>query len=297
MKGVQILMDKNSLVNIDLQPIADVTNNLIDKLANGIGWIATPKGKKAQQIEAQNYLIEQIKNDENMPPFAKAASICNAKKLIKEYTNQNDIFNDALNFLSTKTDLDKVEDVEDDWLEFFFDKAKDIGKEEMQIIWAKLLAKEIIAPNSVSKQLLHILSVIDYEEAKSFQKLANFTVFIEEKPYALIFDILFESFYNKHGLTQEEIFRLEDIGLLQESEIGYDLTIVDEPTKLKYFDFELDIEVSNTIALGNIVLSRAGAELMSIITDKRRIEGFESIFKSVIGKKMSDFNLDIKVNR
>ncbi len=285
-------MDKNALVNVDWQPIADVTNNLIDKLANGIGWIATPKGKKAQQIEAQNYLVEQIKNDENMPPIAKAASISRVEKLIKEYTNQNDIFNDAMSYLSAKGDLDKVTEVDDDWLEFFFDKAKDIGREEMQIIWAKLLAKEVRKPNSISKQLLHILSVIDYEEAKSFQKLADFTVFIEEKPYALIFDTLFEAFYNKHGLKQEEIFRLEDIGLLQESDIGYDLTIVDEPTKLKYFDFEIDIEVSNTIAVGNIALSRAGAELMSIITDKRRIEGFDSIIKSVIGKKMMDVNLN-----
>lgn len=268
----------------------DVANNLIEKLYDGIGWIATPRGKKAQQIEAQNYLIEQIKNDENMPLLAKAASISNVKKLIKEYTNQNDIFNDALNYLSIKTDLNKVDEVKDDWLEFFFDKAKTIEREDMKIIWSKLMAKEIKNPNSVSKQLLHILSVIDYEEAQAFQKLANFTVYIDDCPYVLIYEALFETFYNKHGLRQEETFRLEDIGLIQESEGGYDLTIVDEPSKLKYFDFEMDIEASNTIAMGNIALSRAGAELMSIITDKRRIEGFDSIIEGVVGKKMSDLN-------
>lgn len=264
---------------------------MLDKISDAVGWSVIPKNTKKYRVEAEEYLIEQIKNDDKIPELAKAAYISNARKIIKQYANKCDIVIKAMNDLSQEVD-NNIDAVEDDWLEFFFDKAKTIEREDMKIIWSKLLAKEIENPNSISKQLLHILSVIDSEEAKSFQKLANFTVFIEEKPYALIFDTLFEAFYDKHGLKQEEIFRLEDIGLLQESAIGYDLTIVDEPTKLKYFDFEIDIEVSTNIAVGNIALSRAGAELMTIITDKRRIEEFDSIINNAIGKKMMDLNFN-----
>lgn len=268
---------------------------LLDKISNAIGWAVIPKNTKKYRLEAEEYLIEQIKKDEKIPALAKAAYISNARKLIKQYVNKCDIYLKAMNDLASDTNRDKeesAENIDDDWLEFFFDKAKDINREDMQIIWAKLLAKEIAKPNSVSKQLLHILSVIDYEEAEAFQKLANFTVFIEETPYTLIFDTLFEAFYNKHGLRQEEIFRLEDIGLLQKAEVGYNLTVTEPSTKLIYFDFEIDLGVSDVVAVGNIALSRAGAELMSIIMDKRRIEEFESIIKHVIGKRMSDLNFD-----
>jgi len=271
-------MDKGSLVNIDWKPIADVANNLIDKLANGIGWIATPKGQKAQQIEAQLYLIEQIKNDENMPPLAKAASISKAKKLIKEYTNQNDIFNEAMNYLSSKGDFDKVKEVNDDWLDFFFDKARSIEREDMQIIWSKLLAKEVKNPNSVSKQLLHILTIIDHSDALSFSKLVNFSIYVDNKDCVIIFYDELYDIYTPNGLVEEELLGLEAIGLLHTSMSGYDYSI-ETDGKIKYQDREIDIKGKEKIHIGNVVRSKAGEELMSILTDRELINGFEDMLK------------------
>lgn len=275
-------MDKDSVLNINLQPIADVTNNLIEKLASGIGWLATPRGKKAQQIEALNYLIEHIKSDESMPPLVKAASISNAKKLIKEYTNQNNIFNDAVRYLSTKAVPNKIYDVEDDWLEFFFDKAKNINKEDMQIIWSKLLAKEIEVPKSVSKHLLHILTVIDGKEACSFAKLANYCIKADGLEHVIIYyDEMRGSYYQASKLIEEELFRLEDIGLVQLSVGGYSYSR-ETDEKVTYFGKEIDIKDAKTIYIGNALLSRAGEELMSILTERNEIEGF----RELLSKKM-----------
>jgi hypothetical protein len=40
------------IVDVDLQPVADVCNNLIDKLSDAIGWVVTHESnqKKAEQV-------------------------------------------------------------------------------------------------------------------------------------------------------------------------------------------------------------------------------------------------------
>ena len=268
----EVLMDKNSLVNIDLQPIADVSNNLIDKLANGIGWLATPRGNKAQQIEAQNYLIEQIKNDENMLPLEKAASISNAKKILKEYANQNDIYNGAMNFLSEKENLELVDKVDDDWLEFFFDKAKGISRDEMKIIWSKLLAKEVVSPDSISKQLLHILTVIDHKEACSFAKLADYCIKADGKDVVVLYNEMLSEIYKDDRLVVEELFRLQDIGLVQYSVAGYTYSR-ETDEEVTYFGKEIETNIGEVFFVGSVLLSRAGEELMSILTERNEVEG------------------------
>lgn len=258
--------------------IGNVIEKLIDKVSNAVGWVATPKANKTYKLEAEKYLIEQIKKDENMPLIAKAASISNAKKIIKQYTNQNDIFNDAMNYLSHKEDFDRVDDIDDDWLEFFFDKAKDIAREDMKIIWAKLLAKGIKEPGSVSRQLLHILMVIDKEEANSFTKLSSYCINADGKDHIIIyFDILLNN-YAENGLIEEEILRLEDIGLVQQSSNGYTYSL-ETDKKIMYFDTEIKINNKKILNVGNVILSRAGEELMSILTERKPIVGYEEILQ------------------
>lgn len=268
--------------------MGSVAEKVIDKVSNAVGWMVIPKANKQYQLEAEEYLIEQIKNDKNMSELAKAATISKVRKLIRDYQNQHNILSIALNSLENSA---KPEKIDDDWLKYFFDGAKNISRESMAIIWGKVLAKEFNVPGSVSKSLIHILSIIEYREAVAFQKLANFTVMIEDRPYPIIFDNKFDEIYSKYGLRQEDIFILEDIGLLQKSVLGYG-SHPEQDTKLKYFDFEIDIAGLENIAVGNIILSRAGEELMSIITDKTKIEKFEKFLPDIIGKDTGEILMD-----
>lgn len=263
---------------------------MLDKISDAIGWAVIPKDTKKYRLEAEEYLIEQIKKDEKMPPLAKAAYISKVRKIIKQYVNKCDICTQAMNYLDKNVASENVDAVEDDWLEFFFDKAQNVSKEDIQIIWAKLLAKEFEYPNSVSKQLLHILSVIDYEDATIFCKLVNLTILIDEEPHLIVHYGYFEEFYSVQGVQQSDIFKLVDIGLLQSSSTGY-TTRIENGGKIKYFDYEMDIEGEDNIAIGNVLYSKAGATLYSIISDKRKIDGMEKIIESSIGKDNLSFML------
>ena len=95
-------MGEKPPINIDTQPLADVANNLIDKIADVVGWIAKPSDKKLYRRRAEQYFIEEIENLEGISPIAKAAYMSNIRKIIKEYTNQNEIIQMALEQLNDK---------------------------------------------------------------------------------------------------------------------------------------------------------------------------------------------------
>lgn len=258
----------------------NIVEKVIDKISSAVGWLATPKANKTYQMEAEKYLIEQIKNDPHMPAFAKAASMSKVRKLLKEYSNQYNILSNAMNFLNESANPEKIDD---DWLVYFFDKAKNVSKEEMAVIFGKILAKEMNTPGSVSKSLIHILSIISYKEAEAFLNLANFSVTIENRLYVIIYNSKFDILYSKYGLRQEDIFDLADVGLVQYSETGYISEVSDE-AKLKYFDCEWDVGDKKKIRVGDVILSKSGEELLSIITDVNKIEYFVMFLQHVASR-------------
>ena len=71
-----------SLISFD--GIADVGNNLINKVADVVGWMVNHSTPKR---EALSTYIEGVKSMD-LSPLEKAAYIGNAKKVLKEYQNQ-----------------------------------------------------------------------------------------------------------------------------------------------------------------------------------------------------------------
>ena len=64
--------------------------------------------------------------------------------------------------------------VNHDWTARFFDNAKDVSDEEMQKLWAKLLAGEVERPGSVSLRTLDILRNMTQKEAELFERAVNY---------------------------------------------------------------------------------------------------------------------------
>lgn len=60
-----------------------------------------------------------------------------------------------------------------DWTARFFNYIQDVSSEEMQVLWAKVLAGEIEHPGSVSIRGLSILRNLDQASAKLFQTLCS----------------------------------------------------------------------------------------------------------------------------
>lgn len=73
----------------------------------------------------------------------------------------------------------RPENIEQDWLRDFFDKCRNVSDEQMQILWARILAGEANQPSTFSKRTLQTLTTLSTEEAEAFIKICEFAVTFE----------------------------------------------------------------------------------------------------------------------
>ena len=89
----------------------------------------------------------------------------------KRLTNARSVVVDAARELGDKEVFDHQPDP--DWTARFFDDIQDISSEEMQSLWAKVLAGEVERPGSTSIRTLSILKNLDQAAASLFGSLCS----------------------------------------------------------------------------------------------------------------------------
>lgn len=268
----------DSLISFD--KIGDVANNLINKLASALGWIANRE--TPMKIAVNNYIGEISKGDYD--PLTKAAMISQAQKTIKEYTRQVNITKIAISNLS---DSAKPDDVDDDWLSQFMDKARLVSNKDFQVIWGNILAEECNHPGMVPKSLLHILEQMDKEDAKSFLKVCSVSVWyiVEDgnKEYCpIIHKNELDSFYNSIGITTGHLLNLQALGLIETSlgplDTGFGIKNKKTPVTIHYFEkcYTLPHTLAN-FSVGDVVFTKPGAALCSAVNAEKQEEFFEKL--------------------
>ena len=264
-----------SLISFD--GFSDVMNNLIDKLSEGIGWVATHNTPMRTAVDTY---IQDIQNS-NFDPVTKAALISNARKTIKEYRNQCKITTIAgQNMLPTA----KPEQVDDDWLAQFMDKARLVSNEQFQILWGNILAEECNNPNSIPKALLHIMEQMDSDMAESFMNVAAVSVWCEDggkKAWTpIITGGTVDDYYKNVGICYGDLLELQSVGLIEThlglAESSFSQKPGRTPIVVHYHDEEYIISNNNgEFSVGNVIYTNAGMALCQAVSPKK-IEGFFS---------------------
>lgn len=114
--------------------------------------------------EGHKKLIENAIDGKEINPDVLSL-LCGYKKLIKQQKRCSNIANKAKDFIENSA---QPKNISEDWLEFFFDKAKLVCNDDMQLIWSKLLAEEANKPGTINPSLLHAMSIIRYDQAEFF---------------------------------------------------------------------------------------------------------------------------------
>ena len=89
----------------------------------------------------------------------------------KRHRNIGSVVGQTAELLGDKDVPDQEPD--HDWTARFFNYIQDVSSEEMQLLWAKVLAGQIEQPGSVSIRALSILRNLDNATAKLFQLLCS----------------------------------------------------------------------------------------------------------------------------
>ena len=135
------MSDPSALINIG--EWAKPVDTLINKIANAVGGTFKPQQmRRVAKAESEVAIIEattQIKITE----LERRAMY----RLLSEQANlQNNMESIIRLALPEVNEQAKPEQIENDWVINFFDKCRLISDEEMQVLWARILASEANSP-------------------------------------------------------------------------------------------------------------------------------------------------------
>ena len=160
------MTDGNSLIN--LGELSKPATTLIEKVSDAVGGLFRPwQIKRVTRAEAEVAKIQALASIE-ISEMEQRALIRLIHEQGTQQENMERITAGAIPLL--KSDA-KPEAIEEDWLAHFFNKARIVSDEEMQILWSRLLSGEANDPGKYSKKTIEIVSVIDKSEAHSFTNL------------------------------------------------------------------------------------------------------------------------------
>lgn len=252
----------NPLVNIgELSRPATV---LVEKVAEGVGGFFKPyQIRRIAQAEADADQIKALAEIETSELRKRALQRFIAEEARKQ-DNIEAITSKALPDVADDADPGKVED---DWITNFFDKCRLISDEEMQNLWAKVLAGEANAAGTYSKRTVDYLGSLDKDDARLFGSLCGFGVYAGHL-MPLVYD-LDAPIYETRGISFSSLRHLDDIGLLRfEPLSGLQISGIAKAVLVYYYGEPMGIEFpnpsGNSLATGHVMLSKVGAQLAPI---------------------------------
>lgn len=189
-----------------------------------------------------------------------------ANKDVIEQKNMEDILLKAIPHVK---DDAKPENMNNDWIVNFFTKCRLISDSDMQIIWSRVLAGEANNPGTYLKRTINFLSSLGNYEVELLTNLYKFVWELDSKYWIFIYDYN-NGIYNKHGINYNSLNYLNDIGVINLISCG-SLEYRNLPKRITvhYFgkstQLEFQKEADNTLKGGQVVLTKIGKELVSII--------------------------------
>ena len=152
----------------------------------------------------------------------------------------------------------------EDWVYEFFNNCQDIGDNEMQILWSKILAGEVSKPGTYSLRTLNLLKTMTKEDVNLFTNLCSTAWKTHSNDYISIYTDSTDKYLSAKHITYPHQLHLKSIGLIEiESALGYNF----EGHSLTFSYFGTSYRFSS-INLAEILLVRLftqiGGELVPI---------------------------------
>jgi len=166
-------------------------------------------------------------------------------------------------------------DPDPDWTARFFDHAKDASNEDMQVLWAKILAGEVLEPGTFSLRTLDVVRNMTRADAEAFRKLV---------PFVVNNDALFrrlDGSLQADTLTLDELLQLQDCGVLSpNATISYNLDSDESELSFR------DVIVRYTLGVGVpttprpvYILTSAGQQLLNVVEASADVTYVTAIFR------------------
>ncbi len=247
-----------SLVKVDVNiGNEESANRILDKIAGATGIIF---GAYKEKQRAKSNFLAEINNRMDLSNIDKLAITSNYKKILREYENQNDIVNKALELLNKPVNEYRIDSIDNTWIMNFMDYIKNICDEELKIIWSKILAGELEKPGKYSLRTLEEVKKISKKDAELFSKLAGF-IMKSESTYFILKD---NEVLKEYGISYEDIILLDEIGFIKDD--AKTINYVSNQAQIIYNDlFVFIVGKNEKLSLNIYKLTEVGEEVFSLL--------------------------------
>jgi len=274
------MSDDKSTSLINLGGLSKPADTLIKKVSSAIGGLFEPwQIKRVAKAEAEASLIK-TKSEIEITDLHRRAIHRFVEEEAQRQENMEEITKKALPHLDNNSDPSRMQD---DWVTNFFDKSRIVSDNEMQEIWAKVLAGEANSPGTYSKRTVNFLGDLDKRDAELFQSLCSYG-WIVGIFTPLIFDVR-NAIYNDRNINFGTLTHLDSIGLVQFNHLsGYIRKGLPKSFTITYCGHPLTLtmanEKDNDLSIGNILLTQVGSELARVC-EAPGIDGFYDYVKQI----------------
>jgi hypothetical protein len=271
----------SSLVKIDLGKLSKPATVLVNRIFDVLGGIGKPWQMKRVaragiKVARANAKIARIKAHSRIE--VKKIDRRGIERLIREEgKKQENIESITGKALPLLTDDAKPEEVEADWITHFFDRSRLVSDQEMQTLWAQLLASEANKPGTISKRTINLVATPDKRDAQLFSEFCSFVwrmgvsqtpVIWRSHPGPTEADF---GFTNLVHLDSLGLIRFDQNGLFAQ---GYDPKAIPQevlaqgvPMPCQYFGNSIIVRLppgQSKIDTGSTILTQSGLELARI---------------------------------
>ncbi len=245
-------------------------NTLIEKCSNAIVGVARPSQIiRVAEAQAKAKQIKAISDIETRGIQRRMIMRLIGEETIKQ-GNMESVLEKALPLLTEEA---KPENINNDWITYFFDKAKLTSDSQVQDFWAKLLAGEANTPGSFSKRTILTISYLAMEDAFLFNALCRFIVKINEH-YVPMVRFVNAEIYKNNGINSGLLFNLDSLGFIRfDAFNGFRLNMP-ENIKVSYFNKSAEIKFFDDtkikglnvrgLNVGQVILTGIGVELYKL---------------------------------
>lgn len=165
----------------------------------------------SELAQAYNNGLIQIDNKELNGLAVRSIERSLYQETVKQQ-NLESVVAKAYGLLENEPDVPD-EPVEQDWMARFINSIETIGDDDMQLLWAKVLAGEIKKPKTYSLRTLENLKNLSKEEALLFQKYCDYIITKDGYGYFVNEDELWEN----GKVNLDRILQLSDCGIVNDS--------------------------------------------------------------------------------
>ena len=281
-------------VKLDINIDSKAYRKTLSVFASGIGAVAGLILKPAHAKADAKVLLIQQQAQKDALSIADGSKTLNDKGQLVPANQLNDVFSldneisarfefqekkrqNNLKSLAHKT-LEKIDDVvsdkpvDEDWISKYFSYAQDVTSDDMQEIWAKVLAREISNPDSVAVRTLEVLKNLNKKDADLIERFSTYIMdgrFFITHPYE----------DNKFPLSYDEMLHLKEIGIIHDIPQQTESTVVTHfcgeneeflSINIECQGCEISLENKNLkrFSFRSVVLTQSGMEIIKSLPAK-----------------------------